>query len=342
MSESGERLLYVLSAKGDMAWSAFRQTFDYFWINHVGTGYVDPDVLRRARNGTRRFLDRLGHCDFVFSSHTGRVHIAPPVLVRLPHAGMPRAILTGARSARTLQDVADASETVSSYVHTDVLKQGGELAIVPDRISVGAESTTELAAVANLLGLGFSEEPPAWRLSIFAASLDDYLAQREWTKGEPNWDRKDFDTSSLRFSFDRRPEQHVRLSKYQHPVRNVPVHLLWRHGSRTEIDPDWGRYTVLRDAGVDVLVYDSRQLLLAVPAGVPLPRLLSRALSLCSGYAELPAIQEGVLQPGIGTRNFDLFYGVPPQIAEVVASKVGQSLLRKPLKTQSLKEAPNG
>jgi hypothetical protein len=73
---------------------------------------------------------------------------------------------------------------------------------------------------------------------------------------------------------------------------------------------------------------------MAVPASANLPRLLERALTLCSAYAATYVKKMPSTNPQI--QGFNLFSAVPPQIAEMTAAKLGQTLLQQSLDITTL------
>lgn len=331
MSRVSDQLLYVVSAKKEMSWKSFKETFDYLYTLQVTFTDEERDEIKSKRLPTVRALGSLGHCDFEFSENGNKVYAAPPVLVRLPCAGFPQAILAGARSPQTIQKLSQACQSIGHHINLEVTEQPGELVLVPRRVTVQAEDVGELEAIAKFLGIDFMETPSAWSLLHFAASLDDYLATLQWSNSpELTWKRQTFDPISLQFHPSPSMGEglgvrvsDIRLSQYSHPSRNTQKHYLWKEGRCTEIDRDWGRYVVLKALQRNVLVYDQRRFTMAVPVGAKLPRLLERALTLCSGYVAR-FVDRLPFSPEI--RGFNLFRAIPPQIAEMTAAKLGQTL----------------
>lgn len=327
MYRDSDRLLYAISAKKEIPWPVFKRDFDYLYALQMRSEGLNLDRLPHRRSETVNAIESLSHCDIEFSEHGGRVFVAPPALVRLPVLGLPQAILTGSRSPQTVRQLSETCRTLGYRVNVEVSEQAADLALVPARVHVKAESIEQIAEVAGVLGIAFEDEPPAWAILHFASSLDDYLAACQWaSRKELNWRRKDFNPGSLRFGTTLQ-ETLVRLSSYIDPIRNIQTHLLWKNGQHTEVNRDWGRYATLKESGINVLVYDQRRLIMAVPASVPLPRLFARALALCSGYAARFIMRENFPYPVSEPWGFNLFRDVPPQIAEIVAAKLGQALL---------------
>ncbi|MEG3934442.1 hypothetical protein QT990_24840 [Microcoleus sp. T3_B1] len=330
MSETSEKLLYVISAKKEVAWLSFKETFDYLY--NLETGVMEENTgIKNKRLQTIRALNSLGHCDFNFSGDRSKskVYAAPPVLVRLPCAGFPQAILAGARSPATIAQLSEACQSVGHHINLEVTEQSNELGLIPKRVAVQAEDVGELRAIGNLLKIPFIETPSAWSLLHFAACIYDYLATLEWSKEpELNWQSKTFDPIYLQFQSIQQTDGVIRLSEYTHPSRNTKVYYLWQDGMCAEIDLDWGRYAILKALRRNVLIYDKRTFHMAVPASVKLPRLLERSLTLCSGYAAKYEKMPRVL-PQI--QGFNLFSAIPPQIAKMTAAKLGQTLLQQSL-----------
>ncbi|WP_293123710.1 hypothetical protein [Microcoleus sp. bin38.metabat.b11b12b14.051] len=333
MSETSEKLLYVISAKKELAWLSFKETFDYLYNLETGVREenIDKDGIKNKRLQAIRALDSLGHCDFNFSddSSKNKVYAAPPVLVRLPCTGFPQAILAGARSPATIAQLSNTCQSVGNHINLEIKEQASESVLIPKRVAVQAEDVRELEAICNSLKIPFIETPSAWSVLHFSASIDDYLATIQWSKEpELNWQNKTFNPIYLQFESIKETDYPIRLTGYSHPSRNTKSYYLWQDERCTEIDLDWGRYAVLKALRRSVLIYDKCRFTMAVPASANLPRILERALTLCSGYAAKYEKMPRVLPP---IQGFNLFTAVPPQIAEMTAAKLGQTLLQQSL-----------
>jgi hypothetical protein len=329
MSDSSDHLLYVLTARREMAWSTFKQVFE---ILYEARGLAEPAVAeaRPRRTSTIRSLQALAHCDFVFSEAGSRAFIAPAVLSRLPIGGLPKAILSGARSPQTISQLQQASSDHGSVVHIEQQSINGGL--IPARICVEAKSPSDISAVAATLGILVESVPPAWSLANLARHLDEVFGHVKWEQGsELTWARRDFDERALQFGFKPPATNELRLSRYLNPTKGTFLHWLWRGDSHAAIDCDWGRYAVLHESGKNVLYYDERSLDFATPRGAPLPKLLSRALCLCSGYAPRNIAAEIIPWRSTAAEGYDIYSGVPLRIAELVAKAIGQSLIPHPI-----------
>ena len=331
MSDAPDRLLYVMSARKEVSWPTFKVIFESLTL---GSGAAEGEgdsgeTLQRERRRVVRALDALGHCEVVFTESEGSVHVTQPTLCRLPISGLPQAVLTGARSPSTVSHLAELCQQLGTIVSVDVSGSGSESSLIPRRVIVETESLEQLGQVASTAGIAFESQPPAWKILNFSASLPQYLASLKWTTGvEPNWFRKDFHVSHLSFR-EERVDGVLRLSRYSHPVRSLPMNFLWKGNSYSEVQADWGRYAILNGMGKSVLVYDRREFRLGVPATVPFPRLIERGLVLSSGFApELCRVR--VLSGGTAMPYY-IYEGVPSQIASLTASKLGQELAEAPV-----------
>lgn len=324
MSAHDDLLLHVISARGEMSWQSFRKAFDAL---HARATQSESDVdvsLLRARS--LRVFDWLGHCDVSGQGSAERIYAAPPMLARLPVAGAGKAVLCGARSPRAGEELAEVCRRLGCRLRVESQSRGAEGRYVPCRIGIEAESPEALAAAAREAGVACPEAPPAGGLAEFSGTLHEYLLSRPPLRApELDWPRRDYDVGALQFCPEG-GEKVPRLCAYDNPHRPERLHRLWQGGAYREVERDWGRYAMLRVAGVDVLSYDPRRFVLLVPAGAPLPRLLARACVLCSGYA--PAFVRPPAYPGAPAERagYHLFRAVPPAIAQTVATKLSQKL----------------
>lgn len=324
MCKCCNNLLYALSARQELSWFTFKELIEGFYPQ-IALEHPNLSGVEELRRQVVRTLDLLAHCEFSFSDEN-RVYTSPPVLALLPKAGLPRAILCGARGPTTFRDLQRAGASANPKMSIECQPLSRDNMCAPDRICVSAGSFESLRVLSTRMGFEFSDVPPAWTIVHFAGSLETYLSSRAWSEGlSLNWRRWDFDLSTLSFT-----SQHVDspiLCRYEDPVRLVPRYYL-KHGNQwAQVDLDWGRYAALNLAHMNVLIYDEARELLAVPRGASLPRLYARVLGLSSGRA--PQIINGKLPASFGMAELSSFYlysEVPPAIATELAKKLGQPL----------------
>lgn len=316
----GDQLLYIISAKQQMSWAEFKSSADTLLFGQV-TGTADWPFVRHR---ILRMIDCLGHCDFTFGDHGGTIYAAPPSLIRLPTKASVTAILTGSRSPESFEKLIRRREKHPSLVVDREDQKGRFGTTIPSRICVTGPTETDIARFAEEASLPFEETPPAWKFVHCGADLDSYVGGLIWAEGpELNWRRKDFDPEYCRFRDGSSAGESLRLSRYSDPIRNIFRYRLWKNNTWASAELDWGRYAVLREHGFDVLFYDRKHHIMLIPSTAPLPRLLERALGLCSGFAPL-FLSSG--KQSSTTRTYDAFKVVPQSVAELICGKVGQGL----------------
>lgn len=325
MLDTGDTLLFALSAWRRCSWLQFRRAVDALQMHPATQPQVASEPDPGHRREAARILEALGHCDVQFDAGAGAIVTAPSVLARLPLAGLPRAVLCGSRSPDTLRAVRGTAAAAGRSLRVQNLSQAARAPFAPARIEIQAASDAALQKVAERLGVTYQPYPPAWSLGSMAGSLEDFMARLQWScRPDLNWDRVDFDPAQLCFSGRRQHGAPLVLSRYQDPLRGQPVFWAWRGDECAPVDdPSLGRYAVLAASGRLAISYDPVACTLAVPATVPLPRLLARAACLCSGLAcsieEQPPPAAGVTSP-----RFQLYSSIPPDVHQAIAIKLGQ------------------
>jgi hypothetical protein len=325
--ESEDYLLYALTALRQTSWQNFKKVVDTLYVTQAADRNQNGRSRLRAWRCLRA-LECLGHADAVFDANRSSVVVAPAVLCRLPISGLPQAVLCGARAPGTREALVTASRGLPCTLSVELHPGRAAGDFIPARIAVESETEDVLAQLASRLRAGLSPVPVAWILLEYSGSAEEYFATCAVVKApEIDWPRLDFDLEVLQFRMPSTEMLAVRLSKYEDPVRGTTLYQLWRGETYQNVDRDWGRYLVLKESAHNVLAYDSRHFLLAVPTSMPLPRLLARACALCSGYAPRPA-GASECPPALPVRcGFEVYSGVPPDIAAAVAAKVSQKLV---------------
>lgn len=273
----------------------------------------------RVRWQTLRTLSCLGHIDLHFDASGIQIVVAPPVLAALPDRSMAKAVLCGARSPTSVENLRETA--IAGGVEAIVGLHGTPNHYVPTRVELRADNSAQIHTVAASINLRYIDFPPARSLARVSASLEEYLRGLVWSnETELNWRRQDFEMDRLQFRATGKITQQLRLSRYQNPVTSVWCYRLWRNHAWAEVELDWGRYAVLASSSRRILHYDLTTRRTYVPYGAPLPALFSRALGLCSGSCSTLSGQV----PLNGVRGCYVFYDVPPSIFNAVASKLRQ------------------
>lgn len=308
-----DQMLYVISVKQTMRWQNFKEI-----VNCLSN---QEEEEQRQYLNLRSFLDSLGHCDFDFTNNNNKVYACPPVLVRLPNLTLSQGVLAGLRFPDTLERLSQVCESINPNIYIEVEPQPQKYQLLPQRVFIETETENELEEIATRLNLHYNPIPTAWSLVNFSVSLIDYLQHLEWSnEGEINWKRKTFEPEKFLFTTEISVDSNIGLREYIHPKTQVRSYYLWRDQQSAKVDKAWGIYAVLQELQKNVLRYDPDKAIIAIPAGASLPKLLERALTLCSGY--IPKYKKLPKSEIV----FKVFRDVPDLIANKLAEKLCQTL----------------
>jgi hypothetical protein len=319
-------LIYAISTTGSLKLEHFNELFRHVYLPVSGESDEQIDV--NARQQAVRVLDSLGYCEFDFDNRT--VYMCKPALVLLPDFGLPKALLVGARTPRLVNDIKKAVHDRREKTVLEHVTHSGENAAIPSAIYIHATDKSLIQDIAEQAGIACDvTSPAAWKLAGMSATLDEIQdAMRFDERAEPGWNKRIFIKERLVFSSVSAEEESQWLTEYRHPVTKQLHHWIWNGSTAAEIGRDWGRYILLANTGSNILMYDEQQFELAVPVTVPLPCLLARAAALCSGIPPSPAISCRKKIGGIPPDHpYQVYSGVPPKIAGMIASKLNQKLL---------------
>ncbi len=325
MSVDPNRLLFVISACGSMTWAQYCEAVDFL----SGSDFGRSQAMERTatRSNLLQCFQALGHCDAFYEMGESAITISPPALARLPRAGLPVAILTGARCPQTRNQMAEVALAYTGAVQLNVERRPGPVGLLPDTIVVEAESEDAMAGFCADLNIRYAAPPPAWTLVNWCGLLSEYEATLDYRIPEAlNWMRYDFNVNS--FSFLRTASDSLpRYSRYLNPTTGLPIHVFFRNSLGAEVDLNWGRYLLLNSKGITVTAYDERRFRLCVPLRIPLPAPVARTVCLCFGTPPVHRTNERLML-GLDCQDWLMFKDVPPQIAVAALSKVGQSPAR--------------
>src|SRR3990167_292176 len=93
-----EQLIYAMSTRTELRIEQFNDIFKK--VSLPGELDKDETIDFDVRRHVIRALDALGYCEFDFDDRM--VYMCPPAFVLLPTHGLPKAVLTGARSPRLM------------------------------------------------------------------------------------------------------------------------------------------------------------------------------------------------------------------------------------------------
>lgn len=301
-------LLLWLSARREGSWQQFRQAVEE--LHSIdGEAESETDGEFPLHQQLRLDLERLAHVEFFAVDCEGGWRIAPPALATHAVAGGVRGVLCGARSPALRERVIRGAEKLDGTVMNSLN--------VPDVIRIAARDVSALAELSAQIGIRFQHDAPLAILSHLPP-CDPPSGMRspsEFPQGS-DWTIHEFDTAKLVWrKVERHEAQTVRFGVVRFLIHFQRPRYFLRWKDKTfEMPRAVALYVLLRRHRHDVLRYNRDGAALSVPAIYRPPRLLERALVLCSGLP--PAYANGQVT----------YSEVPPDIARLAAE-----LLRQPL-----------
>ncbi len=318
-----EQLIYAMSTKGKMKIEDFNDLFRAVSFEGI---FEEESVDVDARRQMIRILDSLGYCEFDFTSR--KVHMCEPALVLLPVTGLPKAVYTGARIPQSIKKLKEAVKKETGKAIFLREQQKGYGIQVPSLICIEADSKETLHRIADECKLkSHLDRPAAWALASFSASTTEIKGSLHFIPRSPLSEKaRTFNPERIVFTRGGHTAAKA-LTEYTNPQDRQFIHWYWDGDQAAEVHRDWGRYLVLSDEKKSVLIYDESQRFLGVPVTVPLPCLLARALTLCTGTA--PAFGRTGDKPMAGIpagHPVHVYTGIAPVIAKLIAEKLDQKL----------------
>lgn len=321
-----DTLIYAMSTRGSMKLEQFNELFRRVYFPSLEQ--VEESVEVDVRRQIVRILDSLGYCEFDFDGRV--VYMCKPSFVLLPVFGLPKATLVGARSPALIQKLKASVKSRRNKAVLKYLHHSGVNTAIPAALSIEAIDIETIQEIARDVRISCETSwPAAWALANISASLDNIKETLIFeSRAEPNWKRRVFSKERLVFSGFGSDNPASFLAEYKDPVSQQLHHWLWNDGAAAPVGRDWGRYVVLAEAGLNILLYNEKLQKLAVPVTVPLPCILARVVALCTGTAPLLATtcpkRIGAVPP---EHSVQVYSGITQVIAKLVASKLCQKLI---------------
>ena len=321
MSADPNRLLFAISVRGRMTWAQFCEAVDL--LAPPSSRHLHENGGAATRRCLLQSLQALGHCDALYEEGNSTIVVTPPSACRLPKAGLPLAVLTGARYPQTKEQLIQATRKRGREGRLSILPYPGPLGLLPDTILIESDSEEAMTSFFADLQIPYSAIAPAWTMVNWSGTLSEFAEILDYRIPENlNYPRYDFCIQSLYFSRSK-DNSFPRFTRYRNPTTGLPHHIYFRDTFGAEVDLNWGRFLILRSKEIVVTAYDEKRFRLCVPVKTPLPVIVSRALCLCSGKPPVPLHREFLVR-GLDCSIWLCFENVPPQIAIAALSRVGQ------------------
>ncbi len=306
-------------------------------LSQCSSNDFDTFDIKDVRYRTLRIMSALGHCEVDFDRRF--ISVCSPSLVALPRAGPPRAVWAGARTESLVKKISQLEKVKHDELSITIINQILCVGFshnpkrpsypLPYAIIFEASSEDVLNQIMQDLKIKiFLPDSPVLSLIDYSTDINELINSIPASQlSEPNWISWTFDKSQLKFMKGKPSESGATLSSYVCPISQQRTHIFWKNGKGHEIDRDWGRWLVLSEYKKNVIIYDKRLQILAIPATLPLPILLARAITLCSGRSSLALMESEKIGDIPPNHPLDGYLSVPLPVAEAMAKKLNQNLL---------------
>ena len=308
-------LLLWMSARREGSWQQFRAAVEELRsadsdLAENGIAVAQQDDFRPHR---RLWLDleRMAHVEFFAAGCEEGWRVTPPVFAVHPVTAGFRAILSGARSPALLERVRRIAESLGCQCETLAFDN------VPDVVRFFATDISAISEAATQASITFQPDAPLAILSHLPPCDPPSRKRPESELPEgAGWRIREFDTLALNWrTADRQHAKAARTALFEFQLYDRWAYFLRWSGRTFKLPRAVALYALLhRHRGL--LRYAAQTCELSVPGSCRPPRLLERALVLCSG-----------LPPSFNLSTSRLTYAdVPQDIARFAAE-----LLRQPL-----------
>jgi hypothetical protein len=309
--KSNELLLW-LSARRKGSWQQFRVAVEEL---HSGNNDSESDEIGpkndefRLHQRLRLNFECLAHTEFFACGCEDGWRVVPPVLAVRPTPDGFRAVLCGARSPALRERIVRAGndlfcETLDSCEGPEVIRFTGGDSAALSKLATEASIHFQPDAPLAILSLLPPCDPPSRR-----------RPQSEFPEGA-DWRIREFNAGTLDWqTTDRQHAQSSRRGLFEFQLYDQWLYFLRWSGGTYKLPRAVALYALLRHER-GLLHYDVQTYALSLPGACRPPRMVERALALCSGFP-----------PSFDPATSRLTYlDVPLEIARFTAA-----LLRQPL-----------
>jgi hypothetical protein len=298
-------LLLWLSARREGSWQQFRAAVEEL---HSADSQADDNEFPLHQQ-LRLNFECAAHAEFFERDSKYVWRVAPPVLAAYSTPSGFRAVLCGARSPALRERVLRVGQACGCET---VVRRG-----VPEVIRLVAGKIDALSHAAAQAGVYFQRDAPLAILShILPCNPPTRRSEQSVFPTGESWRIREFDAVALRWrAVDRQRAQAVRAGVLEFSLYDDWRYYLRWSGGTFKLPRAIALYALLRHHR-GLLRYDEQTRALNLPGTCRPPRLLERALVLCSGFP-----------PSFDRATSRLTYAdVPPNLARFAAQ-----LLRQPL-----------
>lgn len=325
-------LVSFLTVKGESSSKDYFEAFESVYQEMFGPEEIEshPIELSRLKRWSLNYLDYMGILDYEYS--TKKIVVNPPQFLLIPTCCGRKVLLIGGRTPELMQKIKAAAEKEGLHLNLEPQDTSLSPFILPSTVAVtgfdendGRKIERKLRKVAEACSISFDlNKFPQFRLAEFSGNIDDYKSQLTPDErfDDSGWPARVFDVNQLRFipRETRCIDKSFSLVEYRLTEYSFK-HRLWMNGHPYDINKNWGRFIMLNRYRKEMIFNDREKNIVAIPAALPLPRLISEAMTLFSGKAPKRLFLE---IEEIKTW-FNIYENIPPIFASNYFRKVGQT-----------------
>ncbi len=298
LNSYNDLLVTFLTVKRECNVKDYFDAFESVYQKRFGPDEIEshPIELSRLKRWSLNYLDYMGILDYEYS--TKMIVVNPPQFLLIPARSGRKVLLIGGRTPELMQKL--KAEAEKEGLHLNLEPQDDSLSpfILPPTVTVmgfdesdGSKIEGKLKKVAETCSISFNPDKlPQFRLAEFSGDIDKYKSKLTPDErfDDSGWPARIFDVDQLRFiPIDTQSiNKSFSLAEYRLTEYSFK-HRLWINGQPHVINKNWGRYMVLNYSGKEVIFNDRDKNIVAIPASLPLPRLISEAMTLFSGKAPM-------------------------------------------------------
>jgi len=325
-------LTSFLTVKRESSAKDYFEAFEVVYQKRFGTEEIEShDIeLSRLKRWSLNYLDYMGILDYEYS--TKKIVVNPPQFLLIPSSRGRKMLLIGGRTQELLQQIEAEAAKEGLYVNFESQDSSLTPFILPPTVTVtgfdesdGNRIERKFRKVAEACSVSFDPNKLSqFRLAEFSGCINEYsgLLKPDERFDDSGWPAKVFDVNQLHFIAKETQNINKAFSLVEYRLTEYSFkHRLWIDGLPYAINKNWGRYMVLNRHGKEVIFNDREKNIVAIPGGLPLPRLISEAMTLFSGKAPKNLFLEIE-----GTKTwFNIYENIPPIFASNYFKKVGQT-----------------
>lgn len=255
--------------------------------------------VQERRKSSINILDYLGYVDYNYEND--QIYTLPPKLVSIPCNKGRKALLIGGRDEKLINAMIKYCSKSDNKISLSVKRQSEHnlLMLIPDSIILESNNSKEFENIATYFEIEFDE----WyllKLQNILPTLSEYEQFTISQGSSESWEKfglekKVFKKENLKFEVVSGYDKGYSLTECRPSY--IPEFGLWINESYYTVDKNWGKYLFINHCANKVKGFGEgtyfakpleifcNQNNLAIPASLPLPKLISRIILQLSGEA---------------------------------------------------------